>query len=197
MVGGTTYYYVVSAVNALGESDDLGVAVGTPPCFAPAAPTGLAAGGSKGRIDPTWDVVSDALNYSVNRSLANGGPYDALVTNLMTTHYTDTNVISGQVYFYTVSANGACATGNPSAEVSAPLLLERPIVTPDGIVLQAWGGVSGQQYFALSSTNLTDLPSSWTRFTTNVFEPSGFFKFTNNGVPSASQQFFRIQTTNR
>jgi hypothetical protein len=120
VINGTTYFYVVSAVNEGGESPDSGQASATPQApSVPAAPTGVAAvSPSKKKITVTWNAVSGAASYTVKRSTTNGGPY-ANVSTVTGTSYTNTGLTSGVTYYYVVSAANAQGSGPNSSQVSA------------------------------------------------------------------------------
>ena len=74
LAAGTTYYYVVSAVNAGGESTNSIQVSATTLMAAPAAPAGLTATAvSTNQINLTWNAVTNAASYNVKRSTTNGG----------------------------------------------------------------------------------------------------------------------------
>lgn len=85
----------------------------------PAGPSGLTAVASGGSINLTWNALSGATSYDIKRSSVSGGPYTTL-QNVSSPSYTDSNVDSGTVYYYTVSAVTASGpTANADVEVSA------------------------------------------------------------------------------
>jgi DNA-binding beta-propeller fold protein YncE/mono/diheme cytochrome c family protein len=102
-VNGTTYYYVVSAVNAGGESGNSNQtsAVPQPP---PAAPTNLTATPANAQVTLNWTASAGALNYNVSRSLTSGGPYSGIAFNVIATTFTDNTVNNGTTYYYVVTA---------------------------------------------------------------------------------------------
>jgi autotransporter-associated beta strand protein len=61
------------------------------------------------------------------------------------------------------------------------------------LVLNGTFGTPGSQYEVLTSTNLSLPFSNWTSITTNIFDASGDFSFTNPSPTNASQ-FFMIQS---
>lgn len=83
------------------------------------APSGLAAIGGNGQVSLAWTAGSGATSYSVYRGTSAGGegttPYARDVT---ATTYTDTHVVNGTTYYYTVAAVNAAATSAPSNEAS-------------------------------------------------------------------------------
>ena len=68
---GTTYYYVVSAVNSSGESADSSETSAT---TSPAAPTGLTAVAGPAQMTLNWSASAGASSYIVKRSTTSGGP---------------------------------------------------------------------------------------------------------------------------
>jgi fibronectin type 3 domain-containing protein len=119
---GTTYFYVVSAVSAVGEGTNSVQVSATPQAVAtpPDAPLNLAATAGNASITLTWSASATATNYNVKRSLVSGGPYTT--TNSVpapTTNYSDTQVTNGTTYFYVVSAINATGEGADSSQVSA------------------------------------------------------------------------------
>jgi hypothetical protein len=119
VVNGTTYYYVVSAVNQAGESPDSAY-VGAAPHATPNAPTNLTAtSGRKRQIKLTWTAVLQAASYTIKRSTSNGGPYATIRTGVTSTTYTDNKLAVGQTYYYVVSAVNASGESPNSNQASA------------------------------------------------------------------------------
>src|ERR1700722_2845346 len=69
-VNGTKYFYVVSALNSVGESANSNEVSATPtaPATVPATPTGLAATPGNAQISLTWNASTGANSYHVKRS---------------------------------------------------------------------------------------------------------------------------------
>jgi len=148
LTNGTTYYYVVSAVNAVGEganSSQVSVTPstgGTP--TVPAAPTGLTGTSGNAQAALSWNAVSGATSYNVKRATTSGGPYTTVAPGVTTPSYTNTGLTNGTTYYYVVSAVNAVGEGANSAQVS---------VTPSGGGTPTGGLVV--QYKA-ADTNATD-----------------------------------------
>lgn len=126
LTNSTKYFYVVSAVNASGESANSGEVSATPtapvsppsPAQPPATPAGLTAIAGSQQIQLSWSVSNTATSYNVKRSTASGGPHTK-VASPSSASFTDTGLTNGTTYFYVVSAvNSAGESGN-SSEVSA------------------------------------------------------------------------------
>lgn len=91
---------------------------------------------NNGRIDLSWTAPSDGgspiTGYFIERSL-NGVTYSTLVANTGTTStsYTNTGLLSNQIYYYRVSAINAIGTGTASSAASATstTVPETPLIT--------------------------------------------------------------------
>ena len=123
-VNGTTYFYVVSAVNSAGESPNSNQASATPaPPTNPNPPTALTARATgKKKIQLTW-VQSGSPGVTQNkiyRSTVSGGPYGLIATIPATTSFNNTGLTSGTTYFYVVTAvNSAGLESVASNQASA------------------------------------------------------------------------------
>ncbi len=123
VTGGSTYYYVVSALTAGGESADSSFVSATPTLGVPNAPTGLAATPGDNQVALNWTTtaVGSPTSYNVKRSTTSGSGYVAITTPgaQTTTSYTDTTAVNGTTYYYVVSAVNATGEGANSTEVNA------------------------------------------------------------------------------
>jgi hypothetical protein len=122
LTNGTTYYYVVSAVNSAGQSGESNQASATPatPVAPPPAPTNLTASAGDAQVSLKWSASTGATSYNVQRSTTSGGPY-SLVASVSGTSYTDTGLTNGTTYYYVVSAaNSAGQSGNSNQASATP-----------------------------------------------------------------------------
>jgi fibronectin type 3 domain-containing protein len=92
---------------------------------APSAPTNLTALAGTGKVNLAWTGSSNAASYSVFRGTTSGGESTtAIATGLAGTSYTDTAVVNGTTYYYTVkavnSAGSSAASNEASAKPTAP-----------------------------------------------------------------------------
>ncbi len=121
IIGGQTYYYVVTATNASGETISSAEVSAAPSLAAPSAPTGLVASVGDNNISLTWTAAAFSTSYNVKRSTTSGSGYTTITTTgaVTGTSYTDTTAVNGTTYYYVVSGtNGAGESAN-SSEVSA------------------------------------------------------------------------------
>ena len=140
LTAGVTYYYVVSAVNGLGESANSAEASATPYLSPPSSPTQLKAKPGDARVSLTWLAPAGAASYRVKRSLIKAGPYSQVGTTSATS-FVDTTVTNGTTYFYVVSAVNAAGESKNSSKVSA---FPAPIPAPPTGVAAATGASAGQ-----------------------------------------------------
>ncbi len=115
----TTYYYVVSGVNNIGEGTNSNEAAVT--ILPPPPPTGLTATSTGGSVSLNWNTVTNAASYFVKRSLVSGGPYTTNGTTTATS-FTDTNVTNCTTYYYVVSAVNNIGESTNSNEAAASVV---------------------------------------------------------------------------
>ena len=120
LTNGTTYYYVVSALNTASESANSAQASATPvaPVTPPAAPTGLQATAGNTQVNLSWTASAGATSYHVKRSTTTGGPYTQVAAPAATGD-ADTGLTNGTTYYYVVSALNAAGESPNSSQASA------------------------------------------------------------------------------
>lgn len=123
LAAGTTYYFVVTAVNSVGESSASAQASATtsaPPPTVPAAPTGVTATGGANQVSLAWSAVSGATSYNLYWSTASGVTKvnGTKLTNV-TSPYLHSGLAAGTSYYYIVTAVNSTGEGAASAQVSA------------------------------------------------------------------------------
>jgi hypothetical protein len=182
LTNGVPYYYVITAVNAVGESPASAPVSATPAVSvsAPTAPTGVSATAGVGQVTLAWTPVSGATSYNVYWSI-----YSWVTTSAgmkianATSPYTHSGLASGTPYYYIVTAVNSSGESAASSVVSATptALLSVPTgvsaTAGDGQVTLAWTQVSGATsynvYWSLSSgvttsngTKITNVTSPYT-----------------------------------
>ena len=120
LTNGTTYYYVVSAVNKNGEGTNSVESSATPlPLPVPTSPTSpKAVPLSSTQISLSWSASAAAASYLVKRSTTNGGPYTVIGTATNST-FVDAGLTSTTTYYYVVSATNSAGVSADSAQASA------------------------------------------------------------------------------
>lgn len=149
LVNGQTYYYNLTARNAVGEGPSSNEANAIPMAV-PEPPTGLVATAGNGQVALSWlepsdDGGSPITNYTIWRGTSSDG--ETLLNTINdTTDYVDTGLTNGQTYYYMISARNSIGDGPNSTEVSAT-----PATTPsEPLSLQATAG-DGQVTLAWSA----------------------------------------------
>ena len=134
LANGTTYYYVVSALNYNGESANSAEVSATPVAVPPLVPTGLAAQAAHGLVQLNWTAPggNPATSYNIKRATTNGGPYTT-ITNMLATGFADTNIVDGTTYYYVVSGVNSDGEGPNSAQVTGTSTAAAPGV-PTGMI---------------------------------------------------------------
>ena len=143
VTNGKTYFYRVIAVHGSFESFPSNSVSTTPQVPAPGAPIGFAATAGDTQVSLTWSAVSGATSYKVYRG-------STLVATQSGTTFTDTGLVDGTTYSYTVKASNAggdsAASSSASAtpQVSAPNAPSNVQATAGNTqVSLSWSAVSG------------------------------------------------------
>jgi hypothetical protein len=185
VLGGQTYYYVVSAVNGAGESSNSSEVPASPTLTAPDAPTGLAATAGNAQVALSWTGSAFATSYNVRRATASAGSYSTIGTTTApaVTYADSTGLNNGTTYYYVVSATGPGGTSSDSAPVSATPVAPPPLLVAiargAGIVWFASDSVTYQVQWssALLGTNTIwnnlGSPIAGNGATNTVFDPAG------------------------
>jgi hypothetical protein len=119
LTNGTTYYFVVVAYNAGGESGNSNEQSATPQP-APAAPTLDAPIAGDGRVSLSWSAVSGAVGYKVRYGTSSGGPYGTTIDVGSSTEVTIDELMNDTAYYFVVTAYNALGSESAySAERSA------------------------------------------------------------------------------
>jgi fibronectin type 3 domain-containing protein len=211
VTNGTTYFYIVKAVNAVGVSPQSGEASATPQAVAPSAPTGLVASGGNGQVTLSWvapasDGGSAITGYNVYRGTTAGGESTTpLATGVPGTTFTDASVTNGTTYYYTVAAVNAVGVSPHSAEASATP--NQPATVPtapqgltaaggNGTVNLSWGPPSSNGGAAVTGYDLyrgtTPGGESATPVATNITGLS----FTDTGLVNGTTYYYTVAAIN-
>jgi len=121
LTNGTPYYFVVTAVNANGESVESSQVTATPtPAPAPPAPANVTAAAGHGEVTISWPAVTGATSYNIYFDNTTG------VTKATGTKVPDatspkivTGLTNGTPYFFVVTAVNANGESVESSQVTA------------------------------------------------------------------------------
>ena len=126
VTNGTTFYYILSALNIGGEGPPSSEVASTP-VTAPAPVTAVEATAGNAQVSLVWPAVEGATGYVVRRALSIEGPYGVIATPPTNAH-ADTGLTNGTPYHYRVGAvnsggespESAFVTASPIAPPQAP-----------------------------------------------------------------------------
>ena len=198
VVAGQHYYFVVSAVNALGESADSDEASATP--LPPkdsslARPTDLGAVPGDARVALTWNASQSAERYRVKRGVSRSGPYQRIGFT-RSTSFLDTSVVNGTKYFYVVTAVSDVGESNESNKVSAtPAPIPAAPVgvavegTNAGEILLSWTAVDWATTYRVRRSTSSGGPYSGVRKVTAT-------SFTDTGLKSGRRYYYLVTALN-
>lgn len=133
----------------------------------PSVPSGVYATGSDGSVRIDWHPALYADGYHVKRSQSYYGPFSVVGTVYGggANYFTDTNVVNGYGYYYTVSAFNAFGE-SPNSPIVYALPMQYPpnapqhlVATPgDGQVLLQWDTVTSATYYRIKRSPVSGGP---------------------------------------
>jgi hypothetical protein len=119
LTNGTTYYYIVTAVGAGGESAASAEANAKPQVPAPGAPKNLAAAAGIGKVTLSWDAVNGASGYNLYRSTKSGAGTTGTPITKVTSPHVDSPLTPGTPVYYVVTALNPGGESPASAQAGA------------------------------------------------------------------------------
>jgi len=194
-VGGTTYYYVVQATNSSGAGASSTEVSATPTIALPGVPTGLAATGTNGAVNLTWNSAVGAASYNIKRSTTSGA--EVTIANAGATSYADTGVVNGTTYFYKVSSTNSAGESADSSEASATP--NSPPAAPTGLtaiagsnqVALSWTGSAGAVSYKVKRS--TTSGSGYSTIAT-ITDPT--VSYTDTSAVKFTQYFYVVSAVN-
>ena len=210
LVGGTTYYYKVSAINTYGTSavSNTANAVASD---VPAQVTGLViTSAATTSLDLYWTAPSAQgsaiTGYKIEKS-TDGTTFNVLVANTGSTDvdYTDTGLTSNTLYYYKISAINTFGTGQASAVVSAPPLPTAPATltvttqtlaqeSNQGAILLDWTNPAGDQETGFKIERSLTGTSGWTDVVADTGNTN--LTYVDDGLAQNTEFFYRVSTIN-
>lgn len=200
---GTTYYYVVTAVNSVGESTPSAQvsATATAAQTVPAAPIGVSAVGGANQVTITWAAVSGATSYNIYWSTTAGvTPATGTLIANATSPYVHTGRTAATTYYYVITAVNAVGASAPSAQVSAttaaqPAVPSAPTsVTATGGTNQvsvSWAAVTGATSYNIYWSTTTGVTPATGTLISNVTSP-----YVHTGRTAATTYYYVVTAVN-
>jgi len=185
LTDGTTYYFVVTAVNANGESVASNEASTTPVHPPPAKPSGIILSGGDGQATIQWTGPTGATSYNVYYSTTAGQELSGTKFTGAVSPQTITGLTNGTTYYFVVTALNAGGESGVSSEKSvAPAATLLAPGTPNGVAVTSpsvgqvhvvWNTVStatSYNIYYIASATTPAMPNSqfqgWTKVSTTI-----------------------------
>ncbi|TAJ83081.1 MAG: fibronectin type III domain-containing protein [Gallionellaceae bacterium] len=147
---GAAYYFVVTAVNAGGESPVSIEVSATPQVPAPGVPSGVAVIGGDAKVNLGWAAVTGATSYNIYYGTVAGVTTTGTKIAGATSGNAITGLANGVTYYFVVTAVSAGGESPVSSEVSAKPNIP-PLRAPSGVTVTGgdaqvnlgWAAVTG------------------------------------------------------
>jgi parallel beta-helix repeat protein len=199
LTNGTHYFYVVTAVNAAGESDVSAEKSATPSATPPpAAPGNIRGAAGVGKATISWDTSAGATSYNIYYATSKGVTKTGIkVANAVSPQ--DVTLTNGTTYFFVVTAVNANGESATSSEVFATPAATPPPAAPTGATATAgngqvtisWNAVSGAtSYNIYWSTTSGVTKTSGTRISGSTSP------FTHSGRTNGSTYYYVVTAVN-
>jgi fibronectin type 3 domain-containing protein len=197
LINGTTYYYVVTALNAAGESDKSNEASAKPQPLPPFAPSNLTVVTGRSQATLTWDDNStDETKFKIERKLASDTTFvevNWVATDVKT--YLDPSLPTG-TYVWRVRAFNAIGHSDYSNTVSAMVTATLP--PPDNLVATAgnaqvsltWTAVPGATSYTVKRHTASGGP-----YTTVSPGPGSMTSLTVGSLTNNTRYFFVVSAS--
>ncbi|MDO4558829.1 MAG: fibronectin type III domain-containing protein, partial [Planctomycetia bacterium] len=197
LMASTRYYYRVTASNGGGSAVSTSVNA-TTQAAPPLAPVGVVASVSGTQITLTWNAISNARSYIVERSLNGTGGWTQIGTSTKAS-YTDSGLGGLTTYYYRISAVNTVGTGESSSVVSGTTP-EAPPAAPEGVTVTpvsgsemeiTWDAVSGATTYMVERS--ANGRSGWIAVAGRTTELS----VTDSGLSGGTKYYYRVTASNR
>ncbi len=140
----------------------------------PIAPPNLAAAPGDGQVTLNWTATPGATGYNVRSSTTSGGPYNWVGTNVNGVTFTNTGLVNGQLYYFTVSATNSAGESGISLPVNArpvsgtpPQL--NPVPAPPSNLRVTWPQANTGWMLQVQTNSLdTGIGTNWVSMTNSV-----------------------------
>ncbi|MDB6026401.1 MAG: hypothetical protein JWM68_2624 [Verrucomicrobiales bacterium] len=200
---GTTYYYVVRAVNTGGSSALSNQGSATTTVGAPSAPSALnATTVSSSQINLSWtDNSGNETSFIVARGTTSGGPYTDIVTlGANVTSYSNIGLSANTTYYYVVRASNAGGASANSAQSSATTMVAAP-AAPSGLTATTISATQINLAWVDNSTTETSVivarsATSGGPYTDIVTLGANVTSYSNTGLAASTSYYYVVRASN-
>ncbi len=121
LTNGIAHYFVVTALNANGESVESSQVIISPAHIALSTPTGVTTSPGNSQVTIGWNAVAGATSYNIYWSTSPGVTKEnsTKIQALTESPYKQTGLANGTTYYYIVTASNGMEESAPSAEAAA------------------------------------------------------------------------------
>ncbi|MFB9751156.1 fibronectin type III domain-containing protein [Paenibacillus hodogayensis] len=199
LTNGTTYYFVVTAINAGGESAASNEVSAMPQVPAPGAPVVQSLAAGDGQATLTWNPVSGATGYKVFQSKT-AGTYGAELNTVSGSvySYNATGLTNDTAYYFVVKAINAGGDSSASNEVSATPQVPAPgasviesATAGNGQATLTWSPVNGAIGYKVFQSNTSGT------YGTEISTVSGaVYSYSATGLTNGIAYYFVVKAIN-
>jgi autotransporter-associated beta strand protein len=188
LANNVTYAYTVSAANANGQSTNSGAVNATPSPVFPVPPTGLTAIVISNEVNLSWNPLSNASSYILQRATSISGPYTTIVYPAWLSIFTDGPLSYNTTYYYeAASANLAGISSNsaPLAVTIGPAAPGLTAVPGNAEVILNWNASPGATNYVLQRSTTSGGSYSTIISTTNI-------SYVNTGLVNGATYYYVV-----
>jgi hypothetical protein len=194
---GTTYYYIVTAESAAGESTASSeVSAATNPAPLPNAPAGVAAVPGASKVTVSWGAAANATSYNLYWSLQAGVAGTKI--SGVTSPYEHTGRAGGVTYYYVVTAENGTGESQASTQVAAAVVAAPS--APTGLTATtgrehihlSWTASAGATSYKLYFSEETGVTTE----TGQVIEDIVSTSYTHQGLTAGTELFYIVTAVN-
>ncbi|MBU3107472.1 hypothetical protein [Clostridium gasigenes] len=186
VINGTTYYYIITALNDFGghtNSNEVAATPNVPEPSVPDAPTNLISSPDNG-VYLWWQQVQNATGYNIKRSLIAGGSY----TNILT-------IPTEQCYFYDNTAEERITYYYVVTAVNANGRYLNISMDGNAVKLK-WYTFPGDVSYSIKKSTVPNGTYSYIATDVDINTVSNYISLVDNNVNSGTSYYYIVETKN-